>query len=114
VALVGDANADGYSDLAVASVTPREVRVFLGSPTGPMSATGSPLRGPPDAMDFGAALAGVLDTDGDGREELAVGARGPTAVFLHRGGAAGPMEMASTLALPATVGTLFSVLGAWR
>jgi hypothetical protein len=114
LALAGDLNHDGYSDLAVAQTTPREVRVYLGSPSGPVAATAVTLRGPSEAMDFGVALSGVADTDGDRLDDLAIGARGPTAVFLHRGTMTGPAPMASALALPAALGTLFSVLGAGR
>ncbi len=72
VALLGDVDGDGRADVAAGSRTSNVVRVWSG-------ATGSPwltLPGDAPGDQFGFALAGLGDVDGDGRADLAIGVPG--------------------------------------
>lgn len=86
VCITGDANGDGFSDLAVGAVgvatfnfgdvTPGLVYVFLGSKSG-LAKKPTWQFGPPSEMrEFGRTLAWA-DLNGDGRSELVVGAPSP-------------------------------------
>jgi hypothetical protein len=89
VTSAGDLNGDGYADIAVgapfANSRVGRVHVYLGSATGIRAAPALSLSGPDGAGgDFGFALAGGTDVNGDGLAELVVGAPGATS----RGGLA--------------------------
>ncbi|MCZ7678172.1 MAG: integrin alpha [Sandaracinaceae bacterium] len=102
VAWAGDLNADGYADLAVGApdtagaggMQVGSAFVFYGSPGGPSAAPDATLVGINSGGGFfGHSVAGMGDGNGDGYDELAVGAfgvnsrTGRVSVFL--GGAAG-------------------------
>jgi hypothetical protein len=107
LAALGDVNRDGFPDFAVgarkndkAGEAAGAVYVYHGGPRGPLPEPRTILRGPGPGVQFGAALAGVGDLDGDGYADLLVGAFGAGrsaegAVFLHLGGAAGIRQAAA-------------------
>jgi hypothetical protein len=78
VAALGDADGDGYGDLAVGAPgqgSTGTVFLFRGGPDRAMvQGTISDLPAPPEARSFGHALAGLGDLNGDGSGELLVGA----------------------------------------
>lgn len=85
VAWAGDLNGDGFADLAVGapdtevSGMPQvgSVLVFYGSPAGPSASPDATLAGVSSGGGFfGHSVAGMGDGDGDGIDELAVGAFG--------------------------------------
>jgi hypothetical protein len=78
VAGSGDFNGDGFADLAVGAPgtaskpgTPGAAYVYFGG-AAISSTPGVSLAGNADADRFGAALVGLNDVDGDGRDDLAV------------------------------------------
>ena len=89
----GDLDDDGYEDLVVGApyldVTTDEglVYVYFGSVSGPDS-TPTTLTGAVAGEGFGAAVAGVGDVDGDGVDDLLVGAPNSDAGALGGGRAA--------------------------
>jgi hypothetical protein len=115
VAGVGDVNGDGYPDIAIGGrqggLTPSRGVVYVLY----MSGTGTDLDDEPDAMftgttdgdAFGSAIAGGGDLDGDSYADMAVGAPGRAgggAVYLYRGGLAGPVLAATIEGLPSAGG----------
>lgn len=92
-ASIGDANQDGYADIVIgapgAASDAGKVYIFLGGADGTAltpsaSFTGSDLLG-----NFGAAVASAGDFNGDGYEDLAVGAPSSSRAFAYRGGGSG-------------------------
>lgn len=81
VASAGDFNGDGYGDIAVGSPAAGTVSIFLGG-TSPDTSADITLRG---GAGFGASITSVGDLDGDGFEDLAVGAPAAASVYLFRG-----------------------------
>ncbi len=73
VADVGDANADGDSDFAIGVPGPSEV-VYVGDDVLTASNFGLLLNGPQTQSGFGSAIAGGLDSNGNGRTEIVIGA----------------------------------------
>ena len=98
----GDINGDGFADVVVGSWG--EVSLFLGHPGG-VSGQPTTLTGDPDS-DFGAAVASAGDVDGDGFDDLLVGApyaaAGRGAVYLVMGSSDGIPEDYETVDLVGT------------
>jgi hypothetical protein len=81
IAGAGDVNGDGRDDLLVAdpsfrisNVARGRVQLFLGAAGGLSTTAAWTADGPATPSDFGAALAGVGDVNGDGRDDVVVGA----------------------------------------
>ena len=106
VAAAGDVNGDGYSDVIVgdysqngpgAQNTSQSARIFLGSATGLSTAPAWILSGPHTEARFGASVRTAGDVNGDGYDDILVGAiwysNGQSqegAIFLYLGSATGP------------------------
>ncbi len=93
VAGAGDLNGDGFDDVALAAPGMGAPgtgtgRVFLMKGSAGGLVDGVTLTPPdPDATDFGAALSGPADLDGDGRSDIVVGSPGREAGDEHPGAA---------------------------
>lgn len=106
LAALGDVNGDGFADFAGGARKNNDggaaagaVFVYHGRRGGPLPEPRVTLRGQAAGGQFGAALAGVGDLNGDGYADLLVGAfnaggSGQGAVFLYLGGAKGLRENA--------------------
>jgi hypothetical protein len=112
VAGAGDLDRDGFCDVVVASPTARELRVYRGSPAGLVNTPAVVLRGDA-AGGYTAAVAGVGDTNGDGRFELAAGFTGGAAVRVFLGAASSVLAATPTTLTPG-VGPVASFAGALR
>ena len=110
----GDVNGDGYDDLIVGSpgysVGMGMAYLFTGSASGIDSSAVAALMASDAAIldRFGAAVAGAGDVDGDGYDDVIVGAyesddggSGAGSVYLYRGGASG-IDLSSELELSAS------------
>ncbi len=86
-ASAGDVNADGYADVILGgpdnSFMPGEAYVYFGGASGLSNNPAPPLGGPTLTPDwiisgprerFGAAVGGAVDTDGDGLDDVIIGA----------------------------------------
>jgi hypothetical protein len=82
---IGDADGDGYADVAVSAYYDSWVRVYSGA-DGKLSylLLGAPL----DGKTFGYAMDGAGDVDGDGRPDFVVGAHGSSQNGIGSGRAA--------------------------
>jgi len=97
VAFVGDANADGFGDLALAAfyhdgggeVDSGTVYFVLGPVTGTLdlSLATARLIGEDDHDDAGSSVAGAGDVDADGNDDLIVGAAANTEGLTYSGAA---------------------------
>jgi hypothetical protein len=81
VAPAGDANGDGYADVLVGSLSDDDGEVdegraalYLGGPAGLSAAPAWSEGGNQEAASFGRALAGAGDVNGDGFDDVVVGA----------------------------------------
>lgn len=107
VVRAGDVNGDGFDDLLIGAwnysvIAPEggRVYVYLGGPAGVDSTPDWTKSYANPGAKFGMSLAGVGDLDGDGYDEVLVGAgrdgvseRG--SAYLYRGGPSGPDSTAS-------------------
>ena len=96
VAITGDLDADGYSDVAISSVPhatvlagPARVAVYLGGPSGLPVSPAYSIVPSPTLTSFGSTVVGVGDVNGDGKGDLAIGApnefSGQGIMFLYSG-----------------------------
>jgi hypothetical protein len=98
-----DADGDGFWDVALGDPENDKAWVFMGSASGISTTPLTTLDNGADLGRFGESLSGA-DTDGDGFEDLAIGASfapvdginaGPGRVYLFRGSNAGAMTSPS-------------------
>ncbi len=103
VAGAGDVNGDGYADVLVGDGDAAEAFVFLGSARGVSTAPAATMVGPEgQESDYGYSCAGAGDVNGDGYEDVVVGAYNVDGhVFVYLGGAGGvSVTPAAVLASP--------------
>ncbi len=101
VAVAGDVNGDGFDDLVIGAAGSDDARgyayVFYGTATGLVPGLYTRIRDAKGADDwFGASVAAAGDVDGDGFDDLIIGASGTNrrgrdwgVAFLYRGSAEG-------------------------
>jgi hypothetical protein len=78
-AYVGDVNADGFADFAAGSPSENKVRLFLGGPiVTRLSSPSQELAGDVADSGYGASVSAGGDVNGDGFDDLLVGAPDPT------------------------------------
>lgn len=116
VAGAGDVNDDGYADVLVGSVfydsgqtDEGAAFVYLGSATGVVPTANAVLQGDQATSRMGISVAGAGDTNGDGYDDVIVGARlydlgqfDEGAAFVFLGGSAG-ITISSATAADATL-----------
>jgi hypothetical protein len=101
VATAGDVNGDGYSDVIVGAplfdggqIDEGRAFVFLGSSTGPSTVPVWAVDSDSAFSQFGFSVATAGDVDGDGFDDILVGAPefddGHGRVYIYLGGASGP------------------------
>ncbi|MDP2314685.1 MAG: FG-GAP-like repeat-containing protein [Pseudomonadota bacterium] len=122
VAAAGDVDGDGFGDIVVGSsdydTSTGRALVYLGGATGPAATAATTLVGEYPFDEFGRSAAGVGDLDGDGYDDIVIGAPFATSfegrVYVYMGSAAGVSATpAMTWAGTAAYGTLgVSVAGA--
>jgi hypothetical protein len=95
VAGLGDLTGDGKSEIAVGTPGANVVRIF--NANGALLGT---LSGPagPGVPEFGASLAAAGDTNGDGKDDIIVGAPGTGAAYVYSGNVAAGFPLLATLA----------------
>ena len=97
VAAAGDVNGDGYDDVIVGapgtSSLTGSAYLFHGGMAGLSTSPSRTLTGASTGAEFGGAVAGVGDVNGDGYDDVAVGAGGASGGFgtvaVYHGSAAG-------------------------
>lgn len=96
VSSAGDVNCDGFADVVVGSpehcqggVCGGQALVYHGTPLGLEDDPAWTAMGQEDAARFGATVSGAGDVDGDGCDDLIVGADSAEAPFVYLGSAAG-------------------------
>lgn len=116
VAAAGDVDGDGYDDVLISSRTTGslygQVDLYLGASSGTDATSDLSLSGSAAGDYFGAALAGAGDVDGDGYDDVLIGAYGASSskgkLFVYHGSASG---LSSSPARTVTGGTGSPKLG---
>ncbi|MDP3274133.1 MAG: FG-GAP-like repeat-containing protein [Deltaproteobacteria bacterium] len=105
VTSLGDVNADGYADIAVATGSNR-VYVYHGSPTGVSSTPATVISPPAGATGvFGSTLSRAADFNHDGFGDLVVGHDGSSqSAYLYLGSASGLGATPIVISGPASSG----------
>ncbi len=83
----GDLNGDGYSDLVVSDVTNNDIYIYFGGPAIDSTAD-LKITAPPTSAEFGKSIAINGDVNGDGFDDLLVGAsaNGYGRIYVYYGG----------------------------
>ncbi len=101
VAGAGDVDGDGYDDILVGSPGAEDERgqaeLFQGRAEGPSGLPGRTLTGDEASVFFGQTLAGAGDLDGDGFDEVVIGAWWSQRVYLYSGSATGVSPIATAV-----------------
>jgi hypothetical protein len=105
VASAGDVDGDGYEDVLIGAYGADDNEgaawLYRGGPDGLSPSRATRLAGRTEDGRFGGAVAGVGDLDGDGYDDVAVGAAGlgqaPGKVYLYHGSSAGLSERPKTV-----------------
>jgi len=85
----GDVNGDGYGDVVIGSVNLPEAYLYLGGASGLATTPAVTLTGP-NGSQFGLAVSGAGDVNGDGYADIVVGGKGTSNAYVYLGGANGP------------------------
>jgi hypothetical protein len=104
VAGAGDVNGDGYDDVIVGaseySTRTGRVYVYAGSASGVSSTAATTLTGGATSNKFGYSVAGAGDVNGDGYDDVIVGAYGYSSntgrAYIYAGSASGVSTTAAT------------------
>lgn len=88
----GDVNGDGYADVLISAARTSTVYALYGGPhglQGSLTQPGFKVLGEGQSDQFGFAVAGIGDVNGDGFDDVAVGADGIAKVYIFHGSAQG-------------------------